>query len=131
MFSIDIACPAGEAHQSGVISETRELLVAELWEAGSTGIVEFDAGLRAFFDDDARAVELQSRFGGDVAPADTRDWVAFAHEYLKPMEIGQRIFVCPEWRDEPTPAGRIRIEVNAVWRSEQARMRRRGCVSSC
>jgi ribosomal protein L11 methyltransferase len=29
------------------------------------------------------------------------------------MEIGQRIFVCPEWRDDPTPGGRIRIVVNA------------------
>ena len=48
-----------------------------------------------------------------IKPADTRDWVAFAHEYLKPMEIGQRIFVCPEWRDDPTPPGRIRIVVNA------------------
>ena len=29
------------------------------------------------------------------------------------MEIGERIFVCPEWRDDPTPPGRIRIVVNA------------------
>ena len=42
-----------------------------------------------------------------------RDWVAFAREYLQPMEIGQRIFVVPEWRDDATPPGRIRIEVNA------------------
>ncbi len=66
-----------------------------------------------FFDDDARATSLQSRFGGEIKPADTRDWVAFAHEFLKPMEIGRRIFVCPEWRDDPTPPGRIRIVVNA------------------
>jgi ribosomal protein L11 methyltransferase len=105
MFSIDIACSP----------EDKDLKIADLWEAGSTGIVELDdAGrMRAFFDDDARAAELQSRFGGTVAPADTRDWVAFAHEYLKPMEIGGRIFVCPEWRDDPTPPGRIRIVVNA------------------
>jgi ribosomal protein L11 methyltransferase len=29
------------------------------------------------------------------------------------MEIGERIFVCPEWRADATPPGRIRIEVNA------------------
>jgi ribosomal protein L11 methyltransferase len=29
------------------------------------------------------------------------------------MEIGDRVFVCPEWRDDPTPRGRIRIVVNA------------------
>ena len=103
MFSIDIECA----------QEDRDLTIAELWEAGCTGIVELDAALRVFFDDDARQPELQARFGGEIKPADTRDWVAFAHEYLKPMEIGRRIFVCPEWRDDPTPAGRIRIVVNA------------------
>jgi ribosomal protein L11 methyltransferase len=107
MFSIDIPRPADDTPESS------EWLVAELWEAGCIGIVEFDAGLRVFFDDDARAAEVQARFGGEIEPADTRDWVAFAHEYLKPIEIGRRIFVCPEWRDDPTPAGRIRIVVNA------------------
>jgi ribosomal protein L11 methyltransferase len=105
MFSIDIHCAR----------EDKDLMIAELWEAVCTGIVELDetAILRVFFDDDARAAGLQSRFGGEIKPADTRDWVAFAHEYLKPMEIGERIFVCPEWRGDLTPPGRIRIEVNA------------------
>src|SRR5580693_6188651 len=105
MFSIDLACAP----------EDKDLTIAELWEAGCTGIVELDdiESLRVFFDDDARQSELQSRFGGEIKPADPREWVAFAHEYLKPMEIGERIFVCPEWRDDPTPPGRIRIVVNA------------------
>src|SRR5580700_11698913 len=105
MFSIDLACAP----------EDKDLTIAELWESECTGIIELDdmGSLRVFFDDDARAAGLQSRFGGDIKPADTRDWVAFAHEYLKPMEIGERIFVCPEWRDDPTPPGRIRIVVNA------------------
>jgi len=90
------------------------MAVADLWEAGCTGIVELnDDAIRVFFDDDARQADLIAQFGGEAAPADLRDWVAFAHEFLKPMEIGERIFVCPEWRDDPTPAGRIRIEVNA------------------
>ena len=90
------------------------MLIADLWEAGCTGIVELDGGvLRVFFDDDARQADLLARFGGEAASADLRDWVAFAREYLKPMEIGERIFVCPEWRDDATPPGRIRIEVNA------------------
>ena len=93
--------------------DDRDFLIAELWEARCTGIVELGERLRAFFDDDARQAELQGRFGGETAPADTRDWVEFAHAFLQPMEIGERIFVCPEWRDEATPAGRIRIEVNA------------------
>lgn len=104
MFSIDL----------DYAQQDKDLMIAELWEAGCSGIVELDeTALRVFFDDDARRVEMEARFGGAATPADTRDWVAFAHEYLKPMEIGDRIFVCPEWRDDPTPAGRIRIEVNA------------------
>lgn len=105
MFSIDLACTP----------EDKDLTIADLWEAGCSGIVEIDdvGSLRVFFDDDARVAELQSRFGGEIKPADTRDWVAFAHEFLVPMEIGERIFVCPEWRDDPTPPGRIRIVVNA------------------
>jgi ribosomal protein L11 methyltransferase len=105
MFSIDLACTP----------EDKDITIAELWEAGCSGVIELDdvGSLRAFFDDDARQSELHARFGGDIKPADTRDWVAFAHEYLQPMEIGSRIFVCPEWRDDPTPAGRIRIVVNA------------------
>jgi ribosomal protein L11 methyltransferase len=108
MFSIDLDCAQAD----------KDILSADLFEAGCTGIVEVSeteerVQLRAFFDDDAQQAALQARFGGETQPADTRDWVAFAHEYLKPMEIGARIFVCPEWRDDPTPAGRIRIVVNA------------------
>jgi len=113
MFSIDIECPQAAADPA-----KKDLLIAELWEAGCTGIVELpDAGenarMRAFFDDDALAPELQNRYGGEAQPADLRDWVAHAREHLQPMEIGERIFVVPEWRTEATPPGRIRIEVNA------------------
>jgi ribosomal protein L11 methyltransferase len=108
MFSIDIRCKQ-DAGQ-----DAKDILVADLWEEGCTGIVELAGDvMRVFFDDDARTEDLLARFGGVAAPADLRDWVAFAREYLKPMEIGERIFVCPEWRDDPTPPGRIRIVVNA------------------
>jgi ribosomal protein L11 methyltransferase len=108
MFSIDIECRQAD----------KDVLIADLWETGSAGIIELDetaggASLRAFFDDDARQPALLARFGGLPQPADTRDWVAFAREYLKPMQIGERIFVIPEWRDDATPPGRIRIVINA------------------
>jgi ribosomal protein L11 methyltransferase len=113
MFSIDLECP-----QAVTDPAKKDLTIAELWEAGCTGIVELpDIGdtayMRAFFDDDSLAQALQGRFGGEVHPADIRDWVAHARQHLQPMEIGRRIFVVPEWRDETTPPGRIRIEVNA------------------
>lgn len=108
MFSIDLTCSP----------EAKDLAIADLHEAGCSGIIELEdradsSVLRAFFDDDGRRPEIESRFGGEVRPADLRDWVAFAREHLQPMEIGDRIFVVPEWRNEATPPGRIRIEVNA------------------
>jgi ribosomal protein L11 methyltransferase len=108
MFSIDLDCKQSD----------KEILIADLWEAGSNGIVELEdrddvASIRAFFDNDLHQAALLERFGGTANPADTRDWVAFAREHLQPMEIGERIFVIPEWRDEPTPPGRIRVVINA------------------
>ena len=104
MFSIDIE--RGQAE--------KDFAIAELWEARCTGIVELDdLHMRVFFDDDARQAELIAQFGGEATAADTRDWVAFAREHLKPMKIGERIFVIPEWCDEATPEGRIRITINA------------------
>ncbi len=107
MFSIDLNCGQPE----------KDILIADLFEAGSTGVIELadtdtTATLRAFFQDASEA-EILARFGGTPTPADNRDWVAFAREHLQPMLIGERIFVCPEWRGDPTPEGRIRIEVNA------------------
>ena len=108
MFSIDLDCRQTD----------KDITIADLWEAGSTGIVELEdwddlSRVRAFFDDDARQPELLARFGGESHPADNRDWVAFAREHLKPMQIGARIFVIPEWRDDPTPPDRFRIVINA------------------
>ena len=104
MFSIDLTCTP----------ETKDTTIADLWELGSTGINELsDTQLRAFFDDDGLQPVIEARYQVRAEPADLRDWVAFAHDFLKPMEIGSRIFICPEWRNDATPPGRIRITVNA------------------
>src|SRR5712671_5577217 len=104
MFSIDLDCAP----------DAKDLLIADVWEAGCTGIVELEdrpatAKLRVFFGDDANEAGIVARFGGTAEPADNRDWVAFAREHVHPMEIGERIFVVPEWRSDATPAGRVRI----------------------
>jgi ribosomal protein L11 methyltransferase len=103
MFSLDLDCT----------QDDKEILIAELWDQGSSGIVELDSGqVRAFFDDDAEQVRLAGMFGGVAVAADDRDWVALAQERLQPMEVGTKFFLVPHWRDDPTPEGRFRIEVN-------------------
>src|SRR5512132_4735688 len=102
MFSLEIEFDA----------EDRDVLLAELWEEGSAGIVELSpTRLRAFFEADRKA--LLARYPGAVLrEEEDRDWVQSARDLLQPMEVGDRFFLVPEWRDDPTPAGRFRIAVN-------------------
>src|SRR5579871_1145593 len=104
MFSLEIECEP----------EERDLLIADLWEQGSAGITEVDERhLRAFFDDSADREALLARFAGAAAQTEEpRDWVQSARDLLQPVTVGARFFLVPEWRNDPTPAGRFRITVN-------------------
>jgi ribosomal protein L11 methyltransferase len=104
MFSLEIECDADD----------RDLLIAELWEQRSAGIVELDARhVRAFFEDGAERDALFELFPGSAYRVEEQcDWVQRARDLLQPMEVGARFFLAPEWRDDPTPPGRFRIAVN-------------------
>src|SRR6185437_3465292 len=104
MFSLEIDCDADE----------RDFLIAELWELGSEGIAELSSTrVRAFFPSHSSARRLDERFPGSLRrEEEDRDWVQSARDLLQPMEIGERFFLVPEWRDDPTPSGRFRIPVN-------------------
>jgi ribosomal protein L11 methyltransferase len=82
-------------------------LVAELWEAGTAGIVEGHGFLEAFFED----AETARRFGQPRSVPD-RDWVRQTQDAWPPMLVGERFFLVTPWRTEPTPPGRIRLEIN-------------------
>jgi ribosomal protein L11 methyltransferase len=104
MFSLEIDCDPAD----------RDLLIAELWEQGSAGIVELNTTtVRAFFEDDAdRSALLSSYPGARERTEEQRDWVSEARDLLQPMEVSRRFFLVPEWRDDPAPEGRFRIVVN-------------------
>jgi len=104
MFSLEIECDPDD----------RDLLIAELWENGSVGIVELDPlSVRAFFEDNIGPDKLLQLFpGASLRLEEERDWVQVARDLLQPVEVGQRFFLVPEWRDDPTPRGRLRITVN-------------------
>ena len=104
MFSFEIECDPDD----------RDMLIAELWEQGSAGIVELNArSVRAFFEDHADRKGLLKLFPGvPVREEEPRDWVQSARDLLQPMQVGERFFLVPEWRDDPAPAGRFRIVVN-------------------
>ena len=84
-----------------------DTLIAELWEAGTLGIVEGDGFVEAFFADAETAA-----FFGIPIPADDRDWVQETKDAWPPLLVGERFFVVAPWRTEPTPSGRFRLEIN-------------------
>lgn len=110
MFSLYLECR----------QEEKDQLIAELWERGSDGITESDlpggaCGLRAFFaeDTDAPAMALEfSSWSAQWQGEEPCDWIAMARSRLEPLCVGSSFFLVPDWRDDPTPPGRFRIEVN-------------------
>ena len=105
MFSLLLACsPAQE-----------DVLIAELYDAGTTGITEEPGALRAFFAGDVNSNELLARFAA-FAPQFRRepdvDWEKAAREAWPPLRVGERLFLAPSWNTEPTPAGRLRLEIH-------------------
>ncbi|HEY7334493.1 MAG TPA: 50S ribosomal protein L11 methyltransferase [Bryobacteraceae bacterium] len=97
MYSVRLA-PAPSEYDS---------VIADLWEAGTVGIVEGHGLLEAFFTD----VETARRFGDPMTAPDT-DWVRETQDAWPPILVGDRFFLAAPWRTEPTPAGRIRLEIN-------------------
>ncbi len=100
--------------------DAAEYLAADLWELGSTGIVETDLPggmrvLRAFFDPEDDTDALLDRFAA-FAPRlerhEARDWVEVSRKEWTPLAVGARFYLVPEWRDDPAPAGRLRIAIN-------------------
>jgi ribosomal protein L11 methyltransferase len=84
-----------------------DALAADLWEAGTLGIVEGDGFLEAFFADSIAAAP----FGAPTEVPET-DWVQATHEAWPPILVGEKFFVAAPWRTEPTPPGRFRLEIN-------------------
>jgi ribosomal protein L11 methyltransferase len=81
--------------------------LADLYEAGTAGVIEHDDHLEAFFEDR----ETAGQFGDPVECPDT-DWVQHTHDAWPPLLVGEKFFVVAPWRDDPTPAGRLRLELN-------------------
>ena len=89
------------------VANDDELLTLQLWEAGTLGITEGEGFLEAFFED----AETASRFG-EPQVVEEQDWVAKTQEGFPPLLVGEKLFLAPPWRTEPTPPGRLRLVIN-------------------
>lgn len=97
-----------------VLEADREQLIAQLWEAGTTGITEEPSGMRAFFAKDCDIATLLLEFA-DYSPQlqqeEIRDWEAESRAWWPSVEVGQLFFLAPEWNTDPTPPGRLRLTI--------------------
>ena len=97
MFSVVI--PADPEHY--------ERIIAELWDAGTLGVIEGNGVVEAFFD----SADAAARFGQPRQAPDV-DWVRHTEDAWPPLLVGEKFFVAAPWRAEPTPPGRFRLEIN-------------------
>ncbi len=93
--------------------EEKDHLIAELWELGTTGIIEEDnpSLLCAFFTEPFDAAGF-APFNARWERAEDCDWVEVAQSQWHPVEIGASLFLAPAWTSAPTPPGRIRIDMD-------------------
>lgn len=109
MYSLRLTCPPEQA----------EIVMAELWEAGTVGIQEI-AGVNATvlvatFETNTRRDELLHKFAAltpEWQSADSTDWIAKTRDAWPARAIGDRLFLAPVWSEEETPPGRVRIVHN-------------------
>jgi ribosomal protein L11 methyltransferase len=81
--------------------------LADLYEAGTSGIIEHNGWLEAFFEDRRAAEEF-----GDPVECPSIDWVQHTRDAWPPLLVGEKFFVVAPFRDDPTPPGRLRLEIN-------------------
>ena len=96
--------------------DRRDVLIGELWEHGVAGILEEGTQLRAFFNELAEIVDRIPSWGASVLEVrDEPEDPPGAHGLtFDPIFLGSRFFVVTTGMDHPTPAGRIRLQIDAT-----------------
>jgi ribosomal protein L11 methyltransferase len=89
-----------------IVPSTLDLL-ADLYEAGTLGVIEHDGWVEAFFENYETAAQF-----GEPREAPDVDWVQWTHDAWPPILVGEKFFVVAPWRTEQTPPGRFRLEIN-------------------
>jgi len=96
--------------------QEKDLLTAELWERGTLGVEEHEepggrCRLLAYFEEKFSSESLVA-WGARWEEAEDRGWVQVSREAWEPCLVGKRLFLTPDWLSQPTPPGRLRLEVH-------------------
>ena len=98
----------------------KDNVIAGLWECGTVGISEEDAPgdlteLRAFFEDWTGAASLLEDFSAyapEIQLEEETDWRKDTEDAWPVLKVGRSFFIAPEWNQDPTPGGRVRLVVH-------------------
>ncbi len=90
-------------------ADTYDALVEQLWAHGTTGIVEGNTTLEAFFEEDPGLAHLNPL---NTTQTENVDWEQYTKDSFPPVVVGERFFLAPPWCEDQTPAGRMRLVVN-------------------
>jgi ribosomal protein L11 methyltransferase len=99
--------------------DREDLLIAELQECGTAGISEEDGALRAFFLSDRLSdrngvslLDLFAEFSPQIREEPPTDWERVARAAWPALCVGERFYLVAPWdHAEPTPPGRLRLEI--------------------
>lgn len=97
--------------------DNRDVLIAELWETGTSGIIEEAEGLRAFFEDSIRPENICSSCKAPVTDfrhEKENELFDFSREQWDPLLIGKRFFITPPWYRGDVPDGRLHLSIEAT-----------------
>ena len=94
----------------------------QYWDYVDEGLAEHMRGLcrvKLYVTDDADGKAQLERWleGIDIpyaaAPLGESDWAWSWQKYYRPMAVGERLYIVPDWlREEPVPAGRTPVYLN-------------------
>lgn len=101
MFILTLICSADE----------KDILISNLWERSTEGVIEEGDQIQAFFADQFDAAEFAA-FSPQWKAAEERDWVSETQQSWKPFAVGTRFFLVPAWLDDPAPEGRLRLTIH-------------------
>lgn len=107
MYVLTIECRESEV----------EILSAELWDSGATGIMEESGAtervrLRAWFEVVDGLVERFCAYAPVLAEEEERDWEAESRQAWQPFCVGEKLYLAPEWDESRAPDGRRRLTVH-------------------
>lgn len=93
--------------------DSEDALIGELWEFGTTGIIEEDGGMRAFFESiDPALTNRFASYGAELREEQPTDWEQVTRDAWPAIAVGQRFFLTPPWCLDPTPPGRLRLPIH-------------------